>query len=293
MQTIFRALSWISLLAMAVFIGYSLFLVTKDTAEQLPAPSLTQEAIQSSIEHNLKHESKGWKNLQFDLVDPEEAPKELREVVEVGYRLVTNTHELLNGYVGGRLDCSNCHFAGGITTGGVNGGISLAGVASKYPLYNPETGSIEDLATRVNNCFTKSMNGKPLPIESKEMQAILTYLTWISYRYPIYGHAPWLGVKPLKSKHIPNPTNGKKLYIELCADCHGSDGDGGNKSLKHPGIAIPPIFGDNSFNKRAGMNRQDIFASFIYHNMPLGDPNLLVSEAIDIAAFVAEQPRPE
>jgi thiosulfate dehydrogenase len=137
------------------------------------------------------------------------------------------------------------------------------------------------------------MNGKPLPIESKEMQAIVAYLSWISYHYPIYGNAPWLGVKPLKSQHVPDPKNGKKLYKELCMDCHGANGDGGNKSQNHPGKAIPPIFGKNSYNTSAGMNRQDIFASFIYHNMPLGDPHLQVTEALDIAAFVAEQPRPE
>lgn len=288
-----NTLTWIGIVALAVLIGYSLSVLTDNVERNLPAPSLTQEAIANSLEQNSKFDAKGWKNLQFDLVDPEDAPKELRDIIEIGYRLVTNTHELLNGYVGDRLDCSNCHFGGGITTGGVDGGISLAGVAAKYPRYDPETRSIEDLATRVNNCFTKSMNGKPLPVESKEMQAILTYLTWISSRYPIYGKAPWLGVKPLKSKHKPNPINGKKLYSELCADCHGEDGDGGNRSVNHPGMAIPPVFGKNSFNRRAGMNKQDIFASFIYHNMPLGDPHLQVTEALDIAAYVAEQPRPE
>lgn len=239
-------------------------------------PSSTQEYI---------NETKGLKNLQFDLVDPEQAPKALRDTVERGYRLVIQTHLLLPNYVGDRLDCSSCHFAGGITTGGVNGGISLAGVAAKYPRYNHETRSIEDLPARVNSCFTKSMNGKVLPVEGKDMQAIITYLTWISARYPIYEIAPWLGVKPLKSTHTPDPIRGLELYKVYCMDCHKADGNGS--------ASAPPIFGKNSYNNSAGMHRIETFASFIYHNMPLDDPSLQVSEALDIAAYVHTQPRPE
>lgn len=268
-------------------------IVLMELEKNVAQVSPTQEYIEDSIEHSTMHEIKGWKNLQFDLVDPEEAPEDLRKIVEIGYRLMTQTHELLNGYVGDRLDCSSCHFGGGITTGGVNGGISLAGVAAKYPRYDEKVGAVIDLPTRVNLCFENSMNGKPLPVEGKEMEAIITYLTWISSRYPIYGNAPWLGIKPLKSKHTPNPKNGEKLYKELCMDCHGADGDGGNKSVTHPGESVPPIFGKNSFNTAAGMNHLPTFASFIYYNMPLENPSLDPSEALDIAAFVLSQPRPK
>lgn len=282
-----------ALTLLAFLVVFWLFIFLKQSLKQLQDPSPTQGYIENLIEHSKLHETKGWKNLQFDLMDPEEAPQEIRDLVEIGYRLVTKSHELLNGYVGDRLDCSNCHFAGGITTGGVNGGISLAGVAAKYPHYDKDAKTVIDLPMRINNCFTKSMNGKPLPLDSKEMLAIVTYLTWISNRYPIYGTPPWLGVKPLKSNHLPNAENGKKLYAEMCADCHGLDGDGGNKSALHPGESIPPVFGKNSYNQKAGMNRPEIFASFIYHNMPLGNPSLQVSEALDIAAYIAEKPRPD
>lgn len=289
MQTLLKIFTWIAVLAISLMVVYAFFMLGKHGMPINP----TQEYIEDSIEHSSQHEIKGWKNLQFDLVDPEEAPKELRDIVEIGYRLVINTHELLEGYVGDRLDCSNCHFAGGITTGGVNGGISLAGVASKYPHYDKKTRSVIDLPTRINLCFENSMNGKALPTESKEMLAIVTYLTWISSQYPIYGNAPWLGLKPIKSKHVPNAENGEKLYQTLCQDCHGKDGDGGNKSLNHPGESIPPIFGKNSFNTAAGMNQLETFASFIYHNMPLENPSLHATEALDIAAFVTKQERPE
>lgn len=282
MKKILQIFNWIGILAILFLFFWMLFLFIHQES-----PS-TQEQIDGLTPHDLKE----WKALQFDLVDPEQAPQKLRDTVVFGYRLVLHTHELLPNYVGDRLNCSNCHFEGGITTGGVNGGISLAGVASKYPRYNPKLQAIEDLPTRINSCFENSMNGKPLPIESKEMQAIVTYLTWISSRYPIYEGAPWLGIKPLKSKHLPDPTRGELLYKTLCADCHGMDGNGGNQSKNHPGESIPPIFGQHAYNTAAGMNEASIFASFIYYNMPIRDPHLTPGQAVDIAAFVQLQPRP-
>lgn len=273
MKTLLNFFSWIGIAATVLLVIYMLTVFTADTAKQIDSTPQTQELIDSSL-----------KDFQFELVDPEQAPEAIRSQVQLGYRIVLNTHMRLPEYVGDRLDCSNCHFAGGLTTGGVNGGISLAGVAAKYPRYNSSTKSMEDLPTRVNSCFQNSMNGKPLPIDSSEMQAIITYLTWISAKYPVDVSAPWLGLKPLKSTHQPDAINGKQLYQELCMDCHGADGDGS--------LRIPPIFGKNSYNTSAGMNNLQTFASFIYYNMPLDDPSLQAAEALDIAAYIKEQPRP-
>jgi thiosulfate dehydrogenase len=278
----------IVVLATIALFSYLVLFTTKTAIQNLPDNSPTEKAIALK----LSRDERGWKNLQFDLVDPSQAPLPLRDTVEAGYRLVLHTHELLPNYAENSLNCSNCHFGGGITLGGVWGGISLAGVAAQYPRFNPAAGKIEDLAERVNNCFEKSMSGKPLPLDSKEMLAIITYLHWISARFPIYGPAPWLGMKPLKSSHVANADAGKKNYQLFCADCHGKDGEGSNDSPLHPGTTIPPIWGPHSFNSKAGMNRPETFASFIYHNMPYDEPHLTPDEALDIAAFVTEQPRP-
>lgn len=287
MRTLILILTWSVILGSILIVGMMFFKFTRSVVIDLPRVPLTQKAFESK----LAKESKSLKNLQFDLVDPEEAPAELRQAVERGFNLMLHTHEILPQYVGDHLDCANCHFGGGITTGGVSGGISLAGVAAQYPRYNSSTKSIEDLPMRINSCFRNSMNGKPLPLESQEMLSLVTYLHWISARFPIYGGAPWLGLKLLRSSHVPDPVNGQTLYITICADCHGKDGQGGNASPAHPGIAIPPLWGDYSFNKSAGMNRPEIFASFIYHNMPYEEPGLTSTQALDITAFVLSQPR--
>lgn len=288
MRWLFRTFYTLLLFGSILFIGYLILTFSKDLAVSLPNTPLSEKAI----ERKLQKEAKSWKNLQFELVDPEQAPPEIRQIVEVGYRLMLHTHELLPDNVDNRLDCSNCHFAGGISSGGVNGGISLAGVAAQYPKYDSRTKKVEDLPTRINSCFMNSMNGKPLNVESKEMLALVTYMHWISLHYPIYGGSPWLGVKPLRTTHAPNAQNGEKLYTQYCADCHGGHGEGSNESKNHPGKAIPPLWGEHSFNSSAGMDNPETFASFIYHNMPYDDTNLLVDEAVDIAAFVTSQPRP-
>lgn len=271
------------------FIAYLVLLMSKDMTTNISPTSSTKKALESK----LAKEGRSWKNLKFDLVDPGQAPPELRSTVEVGYRLMLHTHELLPDFVNAHMDCTNCHFGGGITSGGTNGGISLAGVAAQYPKVNPTTHAVEDLQTRINSCFTNSMNGKPLPLESKELLALVTYMHWISERYPIYGGAPWLGVRAIQSEHVPDKDNGQKLYVQLCGECHGQKGEGSNDSKEHPGLAVPPVWGDFSFNSSAGMNKLETFASFIYHNMPYDNPDLTPSEALDIAAFVTEQPRPK
>ena len=243
--------------------------------------------------------------VKYDPPKPEDAPEEIRKAVLYGYEIVTNTKKNLPEYVGNELNCHNCHFEGGITEGGKNGGISYVGVAAKYPKYRNRQDYSVDLMTRVDNCLMRSLNGDPLPPESKEMTAIITYFHWISKGIPIYAEIPWLGLKPLRSNHKPDKVNGRELYGSICATCHGDKGGGG----KHPekikkatnGEKVkmeheesgPPLWGEKSFSDGAGMSNLKNMASFAYYNMPRHNPNLTEEQALDIAAYVTDQPRPK
>ncbi len=202
----------------------------------------------------------------------------------LGYNILTNTRKYAAGYVGNDLDCDNCHFKGGMTEGGKNGGLSLVGVAAIYPEYKKRQNYSVDLVTRTNDCFQRSMNGKPLPADSKEMTAIVTYYQWISKGLPIYADIPWLGVKHLKSAYKPDAAKGKQAFARKCAMCHGDNGQGT--------LAAPPLWGKASFNDGAGMAKLDNFAAFAHFNMPLGNPDLSIEEALDVAEFVTTGPRP-
>lgn len=243
---------------------------------------LNQSPTENAVQFKLSREA----NTPFDLIDPEQAPNEIKEAVMLGYNIMLNTHHYAKGYALDRISCTNCHFAGGSTTGGKNGGISLAGVAATYPQFNERSQKIEDLPARINNCFERSLNGKALPLDSKEMIALVTYFQWISKGMPIYKDVPWLGLQMLKTNHTPNAENGKTVYFQNCASCHGNEGKGDIHDQ------IPPLWGDLAFNDGAGMNNESILASFIYWNMPYTSPSLTEEEALDVASFITKQPRP-
>lgn len=81
------------------------------------------------------------------------------------------------------------------------------------------------------------------------------------------------------------------IYDTVCAGCHKADGQGGGVLLKKLGKKIPPIWGENSFNQKAGMSHLSTLASFIHLNMPHEQAYLSEEEALNVAAFVLKQPR--
>lgn len=227
----------------------------------------------------------------FDLIDPEQSPPELKESVMRGYHLVLNTAFHAPDYVHDQLSCTSCHFCGGDTLGGRNNGISLVGVTNVYPQFSERNGKTITLAERVNNCFQRSMNGKALPIESQQMNDILSYLKWISHEVFKVKNPPWLGLKLLKSSHKADSANGEYLYSTYCASCHNDNGQGGGELPEPEGKTIPPLWGEASFNDGAGMSTPEMLSAFIYWNMPYKNSVLTEEQAIDIAAFVLKQPR--
>jgi len=215
---------------------------------------------------------------------PEDAPKDIRDAVMLGHNILSNTKQYAADYTGNGLNCTNCHFNAGIAPGGKNGGLSLVGVAAAYPKYRSRQNYAVDLVTRTNDCFTRSQNGKPLPADSKEMVAILTYYKWISTGVPIYEDVPWLGAPPVKSAQQPDKNAGQQVYASRCSACHGPDGMGTN--------IAPAVWGDRSYNDGAGMAKAETLTSFAFYNMPRGNPILTPEEATNVAAFVDSQPRP-
>lgn len=266
-------LASIVLLAMAAKVVFPLIVKEKFEKKQFSKEMRSQERVFEK------------ETIQFDLLDPEVSPPSIHEEVMDGYNIILYTNKVLPNYVDDRLTCSNCHFAGGNTLGGKRGGISLVGVVKTYPRYEQRFGKMIDLVDRINNCFERSMNGKPLERNSKEMNAILAYLKWISSEIPARKTYPWLGLEKLATSHQPDPKNGAKLYDKFCAICHQKNGEGSEHN--------PPIWGPHAYNDGAGMNMLPKLSSFIYYNMPFDNPFLTQEQAVDVASFVIEQRRPK
>lgn len=198
-------------------------------------------------------------------------------------------------YAGNNLACRNCH----LDAGTKKFGNPLWGLLDQFPQYDSESGRPITIEQRLNACMTRSMNGKPLPIESPEMRAMVAYVAFLS-----------LGVKPgekltgygagqmAELDRAADPVRGNGIFKQNCAICHGTDGAGLRRSLPTTdlGYMVPPLWGPDSFNNSAGMNRLVTLANFAHDNMPNGTsyvmPRLSVEDAWDVAAFVISQPRP-
>lgn len=222
--------------------------------------------------------------LHFDLLDPECAPEDMLNKILYGYHIMLDTRKHTPEYAKSTIDCNCCHFNAGNTLGGKNRGISLVGVTAMYPKYSKRDKKDISLSDRLNNCYKRSLNGKPLPENSIEMEALLAYLAWISHEVMNAPSLPWLGLDPIPSNHFPNPEKGQKVYEHYCQICHGAEGEGTK--------GVPPLWGPNSYNDGAGMNMLPMLSTFVWLNMPHGQPVLTPEEALDVAAYVIGRPRP-
>jgi thiosulfate dehydrogenase len=206
-----------------------------------------------------------------------------------GLALVMHTADSLPEYAPGNINCTNCHINGGRNVEAA----PLAGSQARFPKYMERTGAVIPLADRVNYCFTRSLAGNRLPVESREMQDILAYIAWLSTGVPV-GEGKMLpgaeGILSMPDKLVGDRTRGQATFAAKCVACHGPEG-AGNPAIP-PGI--PALWGPKSFSVGASMARQGKAASFIWHNMPFGAGKTLTKqEAFDVAAYITSQPRPD
>lgn len=222
-------------------------------------------------------------------------PGELGRMVKLGEDIInnTNTHPLTKDFVGNKLQCKSCHLQAGKTK--ALG--TFIGTASSFPAYSKREQTVQTLQDRINNCFMRSMNGTRPIIDTEASIAMATYITWLSEGLTI-GLNPkkpvgkfYTDIWPMKKRFAPllkkanhdNYKNGKKLYAEKCASCHGPDGQG---------IAqFPPVWGSGSFNTGAGLSKPVKMAAWMKYNMPFGKADLSDAEVVDITLYVVAQPR--
>ncbi len=222
------------------------------------------------------------------------------EVVKYGHELFKNSPKYIgpdNGdpdmvYSGNRLACNNCHLQSG--TKPFSG--SLVGIINRFPQFRGRENKIGTIEERINGCMERSMNGRTMPPNGKEMKAFVTYLTWLSRFAPEDGKIFGQGfVKIEIPEREVNLEHGKQVFTATCTVCHGIDGQG-KKSSDGFTYEYPPLWGDDSFNNGAGMTRVITAARFIKGNMPFGTtydaPLLSDKEAYDVAGYINQQKRP-
>lgn len=236
--------------------------------------------------------------------DPEKLPAgPQRDLVLYGQALSSRTFAHIgpevadpsHRYAGNNLACTSCHQGGAVKPFAM----PWVGVSATFPQYRAREDDISTVEERVNGCMERSMNGKPLPLGSREMKAFTAYIAFLSQGVPVGGTVK--GAATLQTK-MPNrradPEAGRAVYAGKCAACHGPEGQGVRvgKAGDAQGYTFPPLWGPDSFNNGAGMNRLVMAARFIQANMPMGATHdatqIGVDEAYDVAAYMVSQPRP-
>lgn len=224
------------------------------------------------------------------------------ELIRYGALLVTDTFSQLGPgaknekmrFSGNTLTCTNCHQNNGTK----QFGLPWMGVSQMYPQYRGREDQVQGLEKRINGCFERSLNGREMAADSKEMKAIVAYINWLSKDMP--KNAYGLGSPKFEGPNRKADANyGQEVYNRFCMSCHGKNGDG-YQSLSARGSASyvsPALWGPGSFNNGAGMNRLLTSAAFIHSNMPLGTPwNYPVitnEDTYDIAAYLSSMERPK
>lgn len=140
------------------------------------------------------------------------------------------------------------------------------------------------------------MNGRALPLDSREMKAFLAYVKFISTGVPDGAKLAGAGLLPIKAPdRAVDLDRGAKLFAQNCAACHGADGQG-QRAASGAGYQTPPLWGADSYNDGAGMTRVLEAAAFAKYVMPPGttvaSAFLSDDDAYDIAGFVDSHSRP-
>jgi len=242
--------------------------------------------------------SSGWKPPAKDSI-----PRDKQgDLIRYGYELLMRTQAYLGpeaktpmkAHSRSNLACGNCHQEGGTRMYG----LPWMGVTLRYPQFSNRTAREVTLEDRINDCMERSMNGRALPENGREMKGMVSYMTWLGRGVP-QELAGLLKTELSVPDRRADLNAGSRIYQEFCQSCHGNDGSGYRaRSAATEGVFVtPPLWGAGSFNTGAGMHRLLTAAAFVKGNMPLGTPwdrpVLTDEQAYDVAAYINSRERPK
>lgn len=225
------------------------------------------------------------------------------DMVRYGHALTTETFAHIGPnvkdkkmrYAGNNLSCQSCHEDAATKPYAM----PWVGITGNYPTYRARDNVIGTIENRVNDCMERSMAGKALPFDGREMKAFVTYIHFLSTGIPVGADVEGRGLPSFAPPdRKADLAAGKAIFEQQCVACHQASGAGTPNAplAQAKGYAFPPVWGKDSFDKGAGMSRLLTAAAFIKGNMPLGTsaaaPVLSDAQAYDVAAYVLSHTRP-
>jgi len=213
---------------------------------------------------------------------PASARQSTQDLAALGKRIFHDTPNEARLYVGARLACNSCHLNDGTTPYAA----PMTGIAPLFPEFSQRVKRMISLRDRIDECFVRSENGRPLPEDGKEMTALVAYIESLSGQNDGGAQPSGRGLVELPPLN-GSPQRGEAIFAAQCAVCHGSEGNG-------VGSTFPPLWGPESFNDGAGMNGIENMAAFVVRNMPPTSPGSLTpQQAFDVSSYIHTKPRPK
>jgi thiosulfate dehydrogenase len=198
-----------------------------------------------------------------------------------GRALLLATRDSLPHNVGNSLRCASCHLDGGLR----RDAMPWIGSYARFPQYRARSGKVDLIEDRINDCFRRSMNGRALAPDGRDMRDIVTYFAFLSSGVPVGSEMEGQGfprLQPLRG----DARRGAGVFTTTCARCHGASGNGT--------ALAPPLWGPRSYNVGAGMARINTAASFIHALMPIDRAQRLTpQQSFDVATYINTRSRPD
>ena len=252
---------------------------------------------------------------------------EFGEKVLRGYRAFVDTQELSPQYVGNGLNCVNCHS----DAGRKENAAPLWAAYMSYPAFRSKNNKINSFEERMQGCFMYSMNGTAPDYGADTLVDLSAYAYWLAQGtltgedfdpadmpipsdedlvkggkrddFPFMqayldnggSKEPELhgrGYPKIDEPELePSRERGAEVFAQECSVCHGENGEGQKVGDRY---VFPPLWGPDTYNWGAGMQRVNTAAYFIKHNMPIGQPGKLSDqEAWDVAMYLDTHDRPQ
>jgi thiosulfate dehydrogenase len=102
---------------------------------------------------------------QAQSANPQQAgvtSRQQADLIHQGKLIFDETPKYAGSYVGNKLACNDCHLQSG-TAAYAAPMIDLSGL---FPMFNKRAGHVISLQSRIQECFTRSEAGRPLPEDS-------------------------------------------------------------------------------------------------------------------------------
>jgi cytochrome c len=226
------------------------------------------------------------------------------DLIRYGMQLLTNTSELIGPhakdknlrFAGNNLNCTSCHQTGPSGLPGTKKySVPWTNVINDYPQLDTKTMTIFSLEMRIAGMI--GTGHKKISPETKEMKAMVAYMTWLGSNSKVKPNQNMVGTKLNGDIVLPNrPSDhvkGKALYSTYCSSCHGEKGLGLKKTnfeSEGGGYTFPPVAGNDTYDDGGHMFMIPLMTAFLYNNMPQGatyeKPLLSIQDAYDISAYV-------